>query len=493
MTLDDNLGFTKNPFSKKSSEQELDFLDDIFFEPNYYQTLKNDLSNGDTRFIIGQRGHGKSSIVNKLLEDLEKENIFTIKIDRFDSIPIQKNETAIIKLILKHVVTKLLYYIHANKKVLKRLNISEKEKLSVLLRLFYTTISKHEYASVYNNFQKVKAKNFLIRLFNKWGLIPVNTAASAISTFAATTISKSLGVDSSGAESTYKEYFGEIDEISLEKIDIDKEHNSKEALKQILDDVLLIIKKTGFNTTAILFDKIDEFQNLDQDVSQIANFTKEILSDTELLMNEKLAIGFSLWSELKAELAGSVRFDKFGTIDVRWLSKDLEPLIDKRINYFSINKNITLSKLILNEDDKKELINLANKSPRDLIIALSEIYQEQSNRNQNVNNFEVHCILQGLINFCIKYDYDSIKPSKAGKNKEILAMINRILAMRLIQFTTKHLTDTFKQSAAQSIGQIKLMIDYKLIREEEILGANNYEVMDPKIEFLIKRGILKIE
>ncbi|WP_170179757.1 hypothetical protein [Flavivirga rizhaonensis] len=48
-----------------------------------------------------------------------------------------------------------------------------------------------------------------------------------------------------------------------------------------------------------------------------SNFISEILSDTELLLNDKFAIGVSLWSELKTELAGIVRFDKFGIIDVR--------------------------------------------------------------------------------------------------------------------------------------------------------------------------------
>lgn len=91
MKLDDNLGFTKNPFSKRSSEQELDFLENIFYEPNYYKTLLSDLSGGDSRFIIGQRGHGKSSVINKLVEDLEREpKSFVIKIDRFETIPAKK-------------------------------------------------------------------------------------------------------------------------------------------------------------------------------------------------------------------------------------------------------------------------------------------------------------------------------------------------------------------------------------------------------------------
>lgn len=108
MTLNDSLGFERNPFSKKSSEQELQFLNKIFYQPNYYPTLMDTLSNGDSRFIIGQRGHGKSSIINKLFEDLEKDYVFTIKVDRFDSIPIKKNEIALIRLILTELVTKIV-------------------------------------------------------------------------------------------------------------------------------------------------------------------------------------------------------------------------------------------------------------------------------------------------------------------------------------------------------------------------------------------------
>ena len=121
MTLDAHLGFNKNPFSKKSSEQELGFLNEIFYEPNYYVTLMDVLTSGDSRFIIGQRGHGKSSIINKLFEDLEKCNLLTIKIDRFDSIPIKKNETALIKLIITSLVTKCSVFLqktHINLRIL---------------------------------------------------------------------------------------------------------------------------------------------------------------------------------------------------------------------------------------------------------------------------------------------------------------------------------------------------------------------------------------
>lgn len=497
MKLDTNLGLKRNPFSKRSSEQELDFLDKIFYEPNYYQTLTNDLSSGDSRFIIGQRGHGKSSIINKLLEDLEKEkNLFIIKIDRFTTIPVKTNETSFLKLILKTLITKLAIFLQKNKIKVKDLSSYEKEKLALFIRLFFRTLSQEEYQSIYDNVQSIKIKNWFIRQFNKWGLGPANTIASTAISITSSVIKQSIGIENVESPKVYKEYFGKIPEINFNNIEIKDNDCTKDNLKQMLDEVLQILKKLGFSSTIVLFDKIDEYQELNQDISKIGAFTSELLTDTELLLNENLAIGFSLWSELRAELSGTVRFDKFGFIDVRWKSNDLEPLIDKRITFFSINGDKKLADLIPDSNDRLELVKLGNKSPRDLISLLGSIYQEQANHNSEVSYFDDKSLASGMVSFCKNYDYDSIHPSKVGRNKEIKAMINRILAVKLTRFSHKDLNKTFNQNNAQSIGQLKIMSEYKLIREEDILGPNNtriYEVIDPKVEFMIKRLVPKIE
>jgi hypothetical protein len=498
MSIEQSLGFTKNPFSKKSSEQELQFLNEIFFKPNYYETLKDVLSNGDSRFIIGQRGHGKTSIINKLCEDLDKNGVFTVNIDRFDSIPIKKNETALLILILTSCITKLSIYLSKNPEKLKCLDLIDKENLALFIRVFFDPLSKAEYDKIYDSVKRVKRKNLVIKLLNRFGIGLANKTISTTLEVTSSTIRGSLGLPDNNGDFLEKEYIKKIEEIRFEKLPIDQIGSSKEKLKQVLDNLIEIIKKAGYSGTTILIDKIDEYQNLNQDISRITSFTREILSDTELLLNDKFSIGFSLWSELKFELEGIVRFDKFGTIDVRWQSKDLTPLIDKRLQYFSINKKkpVSLDSLLPFKNDRFELIKVANKSPRDLISVLAEIYQVQANNNSKAESFEPECISKGLIKFCENYDYDSITPSKSGKNKEIKAMINRLLKVKLNRFCDRDLTKTFNQSTAQSEGQIKLMIQYKLIREDDILGnlgEKYFEVVDPKVEYLIKRGIYSIE
>lgn len=497
MILNNSLGLKKNPFSKRSAEQELEFLEDIFYEPNYYKTLTNDLSSGDSRFIIGQRGHGKTSIINKLVEDLEKEaDLFVVMIDRFNSIPIKSNETAFLILILKTLITKLAVFLQKNKQLIKEFDQIDKEKLAFFIRLFFSSMSRTEFDAIYDNIHKVKIKNRVIRFFNKWGLIPANTITSTAISITSNIVKQSLGLENMDSPNVYKEYFGTIKEINYDKIDLNTEDCSKDNLKKMLDEVLSIIKKLNFKSTIVLFDKIDEYQELNQDILKIGAFTSELLTDTELLLNANLAIGFSLWSELRSELSGAVRFDKFGFIDVRWRSRDLGPLIDRRINYFSLNNDKTFDDLFPDDIDRKELIKLANKSPRDLISLLGAIYQEQANNDPNVSYFDDRSISSGIISFCSNYDYDSLYPWKVGRNKEIKSMINRILAIKLNRFTSRDLTQTFNQNNSQSEGQLKLMKSYKLIQDDDILGPNNvkiYEVIDPKVEYLVRRLIPKIE
>ena len=74
-------------------------------------------------------------------------------------------------------------------------------------------------------------------------------------------------------------------------------------------------------------------------------------------------------------------------------------------------------------------------------------------------------------------------------------MVNRLLKLKLTRFSKNQLTAAFNQNSNQSEGQIKIMKNYSLIKEEEIFGQNGvlFEVIDPKVEFLIKHLVESIE
>jgi hypothetical protein len=492
--LNANLGFSRNPFSKFSAEEEMEFHNEIFYEPTFYQTLLDDLKSGTSRFILGQRGHGKSSIIHKLKTDLEKEQVLTIIIDRFDEISLTDNKIELLNLILQEFVTKYVLFLNKNKVYLKKLNNEDKEALCLLIKLFFQPLTKTEYETRYDNIKSIKTKNWFINLYNKI-VKPTNSLIGASILITSKLISDSLKLNNFETNIAYTAYLTEMDNINISASSQEQElKKSKRHLKELLNRLNSITKKTYYKSSVVLFDKVDEFQELNQEITRIASFTEDILTDTELLLQNDIAIAFSLWSEVKPILSKKVRFDKFKEIDISWRKNDMEPLIDKRILHFSGNTR-SFSSLFSNEADKENVISISNKSPRDLISCLSHIYDYQT-VNDDSAKFESESVSKGLIKFANRYDYLSMYPSRTGKNKDVISMINLILRTRKINITILDLNTTFNQKTRWSSGTLESMVKYKLIEEDSKLGPNNeiiHNVLDPKLMHLIKRGITGLE
>lgn len=491
------LEFNKNPFSKYSAEEELDIIEDIFHKPNYYNTLLDDLKSGSSRFILGQRGNGKSSLVHYLKRDLERDKLFTIIVDKFDGVPISNNDKELLELVIKSIVKKLSIHLIKNKIDFKGLSKIEKDKLIIYINLFFDTISKKEFGEVYNKIGKVKSKNIIRRIWNVCFVKNVNGLTNAAVNISSQFISNSLGY-TNNTLIPYNEYFTEIKEIEIGKTNIREtalfNYNS---LKEILTELVDIIKKLSYTGTVILFDKIDEFKVLNQDLNRIVEFTKDILTDTELLLQDNISIGFSLWTEIRYLLnAKGVRFDKFKEIDVSWSKEDLEKIINKRLQYYSQNPNYTLDRLIRDKATKEEVIDLANKSPRDLIRLLSCIYDIQLSRNMKILEFGENNISKGMINFAKNYDYISVNPSQTGSNNEVMTYIRKLLLTRQLQFDLQTMNNTLNLKPAKTSALINKMLQYGIIIENEIGKAGDitlYNVVDPKLKYLIRKSIINLE
>lgn len=493
--LNKGLEFNKNPFSKLSAEEELEFHNEIFYKPKFYDTLLNDLKAGTSRFILGQRGHGKSSIIHKLKSDLEKQDVFTLVIDRFDNISLEKNKIELLNLVLTEFTSKLAIFLSKNNHLVEKLNTNDKEMICLMIKLFFKPLTQSEYTECYNSVKKVKLKNRFIKLWN-WSVKPSNSILNSGIMISSTILVEHLGLKSSPTYSN-KEFLAEINEIDIKTLNIEEAElkTNKRSLKELLNRINLLAKKIHFKSSVILFDKVDEFQELEQDIHKIGSFTEDILTDTELLLQNDISIAFSLWSEIKPILSRKVRFDKFKEIDISWKDEDMKPLIDKRIQYFSNNKK-QLSDLVQNKEEIRELIEISNNSPRDLISCLSDVYDYQADNELNTH-FESESISNGLVKFATRYDYFSLYPSRTGKNKDVITMINRLLRNRRINLSIMDFNKTFNQKTRWSEKNcIEPMLKYRLIEEDDRLGPNNervYTVLDPKIKFLIKRQILSLQ
>jgi hypothetical protein len=490
-----NLGFKSNPFSKFSAEEEKDYLTSIYMKPRYYNTLLNDLSNGTSRFIFGQRGSGKSALIIELDKELMKNNAFSLIIDSYDDIPLKENDSNLILLIIKKLIKSYVIYLSKNNFLLKNLNKSDKEKLSLIVKDFYKSLSRREFENAYNQITKYKTRNFFRNIYNNIINKPLNVAVSTGLEIGSDFIRKSFNLPEVNTSSFYKNYFPAID---IEKIPDEKKHDyfieKYDLLKDILLDLVDIIGKSGFKSVVIFFDKIDEFKKLEGKISKIVQFTEEILKDTNLLYFNNLSIVFSIWTEVKSELnARGVRFDKFKPVDITWTNNDLKQILQNRLDHFAINKPFKINKL-LTENKIDNIIDIAYKSPRDLIRLLSTIYDEQENDNPNSKILDDKNIEKGILNFCKNYDYYSIFPSKKGTKEDIISIVNRILKVGRITFRATDLATAYKFSSQSANSYIKIMKSYALIKDvdESSSGPREFNVIDPKLKYLINKNIYKM-
>ena len=265
----------------------------------------------------------------------------------------------------------------------------------------------------------------------------------------------------------------------------------KDKLVSILHILCDIAETIEYSSIVVLFDKIDEFQRINADINKITDFCLEILTDTDLLLSNKISIVFSLWSEIKRSLnSRGVRFDKFSDIDVQLSDEGLVKLLNKRLAYFS-NDVVTFDSLIPYENSRKDILFVADKSPRTLIKLLNEIYICDFANETNI--FEEKSISKGLILFCKKFDYESLLSK--GRN-DLISWINKLLRVRQHKFTTQMILESLALSlknAQRYITEMEKIGLIKLLDETTADGQNVYKVEDHRIRYLISKGIISLD
>ncbi len=168
-----NLGFEKNPFTKFSAEEEQIYLKEIYEVPRYYQTLLEEIAEGNSRYLLGERGVGKSALMFYLIEDLKEKGVYPVLIDEYDEIPIQNNGREFLFLVEQHVITNLSIELMYDKTKIRRLKKDDREKLAFLINVFFKNITKNKVKELYEEVSKTKRKNVFKRLCNVFLIKPI--------------------------------------------------------------------------------------------------------------------------------------------------------------------------------------------------------------------------------------------------------------------------------------------------------------------------------
>lgn len=486
-----SLGLKDNPFSRFSAEEEIDYLDKIYYKPKYFQPLYSDISNGHTRYILGARGVGKTALLLKLKNQLDKSNVFSILIDEYEGIPLKGNAKYFLDNTIRRIVTSYCVSIVNTRYLVKKLKGSEKAKLAFFIENFFNPLTTKEFEYYLNKASKIKIKNFWIRTWNFFSK-PINSILSIGIEVGGDFLKKVLGLDSFNTEMVYKDYFKTIVELKPKK-SLSVGDCDYKIYKEILSDLSEIIRKSGFKQVVILYDKIDEYKEANGNIIQITEFLNEILKDTSLLLNGNFGMVFSLWNELRDPLSKKgVRFDKITPIDVTWTNSDLVHIINARLEYFSSSKKtiIRLDEILQDPVSMDEIISISNKSPRDLLRLISYIYYEQANINNRAVYLSTQAIQKGILKFITEYEYYSISPFYT-QGDDIQHCIKLLITSGKISFMIDNLIQDLKIDLHSANKMVSNLLKYSIIKEIGTLGNNaeSYKIIDPKVHWLINNQI----
>ena len=493
--LYENLGFKKNPFSTFSAEEEVDFIDDIFVNPLYLKSLKDDIASGHSRFILGARGIGKTSLIIALNNHCQSSNIFSVVIDEFEGVPVKKNKAEIIKLIIESMIRDFSVYLIKSPFLARNLDSNEKEKLSFVINNFFKSLSDSEFDSVYNKVTGYKFRNSLKRIYNKIFNRPVNIAISGGVEIISDTIRNALGLPDPNNGKFYKTYLPElVIDNPLDRKVTSKFFEDEKTLKTVLNDISSIILKSGLGKPVIFFDKIDEYPKLSSNIANVSSFVEDFLKDTNLLLNNSYSLVFSIWDALKPDLTSKgVRFDKIKPVDITWTPEQMDAILKKRVNFFSA-KSLSHDHIFESVELKDKVISLASNSPRYMFRLLSVIYDQQNNTNSSASFFTNSSIDEGMLIFSRGFDFYAVFPGRRGTKDDVMTAVNRLLRVSKKKLTTKDFIDAYKVSTQTAINYIKVQQDYGLVKKTgELDGkAPVYEIQNVVVGFLIDNGVKEV-
>lgn len=483
-----------SPFARTSAEDEKSYLRQIFYKQQYYDELVDMAEASASRFILGQRGQGKSATLLHLFEDMKNMNLLPVLIDGYENFPPSKNENHFLYVMIQKLTFELAEVCLKDSKKKKKLNATQEKQLYLYIEIFYDPDIAAPCIDQASNIVSIRRWNKVRTFINKNLSFLNNVIGMGVKV--GVDLIKSAGqwgdidVSSFGGE-----YLRELELTSYRQLPMSTVTSWDTAkLKQMLWNLRDMALAMDYESVIIMFDKIDEIKDINGNIEKVTQFVSDFLTDTNLLYSEHMAIVMSIWSEIRRALSWQgIRFDKFRELDISWRNDELIQLMDKRLKYFSKDKDdaLKLETLVPNQTELNTILELADHSPRALMDLLGRILAEERGA-EPVKEFSYEALSRGYMTYCKKFDYASTQPSRTGKGQDVVVWITRLLRLKLTQFQLDQYSNHFSiKKTTTGARHIETLIKYNLIKDSMLPTENDeplYEVADPRIRFLISRG-----
>lgn len=407
------LGFISDPFASSNAEHE-EHLNDYFIEPPYFSSLVGSLNHPKSSIVIAPRGFGKTA-QRRQLEKIADDNLNTICIV-YDNFPIEGISKASevtyerhLSRITKSLLIALLSKIYVDDLVY---DFDDYEK-GILVKLIRCNILDNNLPEIREAISAIKGLKG--RLYDIWlsASKPINSIINMI---------------------LQRKGLGNVD-LSFERAE------TRLNPEQFFENFLLIEKlfqKIQVKSVFVLIDRVDETNITGNDSSSSYLLIRPLIKDLRLLERQTIVFKFFLWDKITEHWTNDIRLDRIEKFDLSWKESQIRSMIDKRLQILSQGSIASLSQILNCSSDMIDAIILfANKSPRDLINILKQIFDVYLDRVKDIDGKpEQVDVIKGIDLFC-EVKFNELIPDKKQQND--------LKKLRASTFTISYLSnDVFK-------------------------------------------------
>ncbi|MBL0745017.1 P-loop ATPase, Sll1717 family [Chryseolinea lacunae] len=480
-------GLNEFPFTTFTTEQEVNIAKKIFVSQGEYDPIIDAFKDGRNIIILGERGSGKTAILEDFKRHLSPQKRIITTIHDFSKLNKKPTSQEIYKLIISNFLIDLFAKIgNAPYKVLG-ISTEDKILLSYLLSEFLTPISQN---SLKDKVSKIQINPF-VRLLN-WGYNkfrgPLNFSGTVVKNITYQYLIKHYSfLPILEDNNQIQEFFPEL------KLNVDSDFFDQEISFRLLTRVGDISKKLGFKKPVILLDRLDEDIRFENDAEVISEFMAPFLTDGNLLSIQEFELVFFIWSTPFRFIEDLVRTQKYYCPSLRWSKSDLEKLLNKRLEIYSggnVNNYRNLFDKSVTTEEINKVFELANSNPRDIIHIFKIIFEEQFRQNSESRAFSTNILNDSLTKFVLDFNYFEYYPKKSNaraNSMDIYSYAAHLLKLETEEFTKNHLSEkagTGGSTTNYVVGMERIGL-IENVRQEK--GNAIYRIKDPKVVFCQKK------
>ena len=213
-----------------------------------------------------------------LFEDLKANGTLPLLITRYEGIPLSNNKGYFLYKIVQALTKKLAEHLYRNRKVVKLLSKEQRGHLSYLVEMFYDEEIADDYLRQAHVIKAQKRNNWFRRLFNG-NLKLINGVVNGAIKITSSVVRQSMGLPESDEATTNTAIFeeipiNEINSLSMKEV-VDKGNDKLLSMLKLLVNIAISLR---YESIVVLFDKIDEFAEINADITKVAEFTLQILT-----------------------------------------------------------------------------------------------------------------------------------------------------------------------------------------------------------------------